>query len=73
MATGGAGDVLSGVVGALLARGLPAWDAARAGAFLHGLAGDLAMELRGGEAVVASDLVDYLPESFERVRRAPLP
>lgn len=73
MATGGAGDVLSGIGGALLSRGLSAWDAARAAAFLHGLAGDLALELRGGEGLVAGDLVDFLPEAFERVRRAPLP
>lgn len=72
MATGGSGDVLSGVIGALLARGLPAWDAARIGAFLHGLAGDLALEGLGGEGLVAGDIVDHLPRALEhslRVRR----
>ena len=42
MATAGSGDVLTGVVGALLARGLPAWDAARLAVWVHGCAGDSA-------------------------------
>ncbi|MFN7987284.1 MAG: NAD(P)H-hydrate dehydratase [Thermoanaerobaculia bacterium] len=60
MATGGSGDVLTGVVGALLARGLPAWEAASAGAYLHGLAGDLARERAGEESLVASDVAGEL-------------
>lgn len=68
MAKGGAGDVLTGIVGALLARGLGAWDAARAGAWLHGSAGDLAREALGEESVVATDLVELLPEVFELLR-----
>ncbi len=67
MASGGSGDVLTGVVGALLARGLTARDAARAGAFLHGLAGDLACERRGEEALVASDVVEALGEAIRVV------
>ena len=67
MASGGSGDVLTGVVGALLARGLPAWDAASAGAFLHGLAGDLACERMGEEALAASDIVEALGEAFRVV------
>ena len=64
MASGGSGDVLTGVVGALLARGLSAWDAASAGAFLHGLAGDLAAERLGEEALAASDLAAALPDAL---------
>jgi NAD(P)H-hydrate epimerase len=60
MASGGSGDVLTGAVGALLARGLTARDAAHAAAFLHGLAGDLARESVGEEALVASDVVEAL-------------
>ncbi len=67
MASGGSGDVLTGVVGAFLARGLTARDAARAGAFLHGLGGDLARERVGEEPLVASDVVDALAEAIRVV------
>lgn len=67
MASGGSGDVLTGVVGALLARGLPAWEAAGAGAFLHGLAGDLARERLGEEALAASDVSGALAEAIQVV------
>jgi NAD(P)H-hydrate epimerase len=57
LATAGTGDVLSGVVGALAAQGLPAFRAAAAGAWLHGRAGDVA----GHSGLVAGDLIDALP------------
>ena len=57
LATAGTGDVLSGIVGALAARGLPAFPAAAAGAWIHGRAADLA----GHEGLVAGDLIDALP------------
>jgi NAD(P)H-hydrate epimerase len=60
LATGGTGDVLTGAVGAFLARGLDSADAAAAGAFIHGLAGRMAAE-RLGEGLVASDVVQHLP------------
>jgi NAD(P)H-hydrate epimerase len=60
MATGGTGDVLAGIVGALLARGCDAWTAATAATYLHGLAGDLAAEQLGQEAMLAGDLADAL-------------
>lgn len=56
MATGGMGDVLTGVIGALLAQGLPAFDAARCGAVLHGAAGDAAA-VQGPRGMLASDLM----------------
>ncbi|MBK6404363.1 MAG: NAD(P)H-hydrate dehydratase [Holophagales bacterium] len=70
MASGGSGDVLTGVVGALLARGLAARDAARAGAFLHGLAGDPAREREGEEALVASDVAEALGDAIGVVRES---
>lgn len=66
MATAGTGDVLAGMVGALLARGLPAWDAATAAVYLHGLAGDEAARRLGHEALLAGDVVDALPAALLR-------
>lgn len=66
MATGGTGDVLAGLCGALLAQGLSAPDAALAGAWVHGLAGDLAKERRGERGLIASDLLDGLGEVWRR-------
>jgi NAD(P)H-hydrate epimerase len=67
MATGGTGDVLAGVVGALLARH-DAWRAATAGVYVHGRAGDLVARRQGEEGLVAGDLVEALPEAIEAVR-----
>jgi ADP-dependent NAD(P)H-hydrate dehydratase / NAD(P)H-hydrate epimerase len=67
MASGGTGDVLSGVLGALLARGLEPADALAAAVYLHGLAGDVAAERVGQESLVASDVIEALPEAFRRV------
>lgn len=57
LATAGTGDVLSGIVGALLARGIPAFEAAAAGAWIHGRAGQLTAPV----GMIASDLIDHLP------------
>jgi NAD(P)H-hydrate epimerase len=67
LATAGSGDVLTGMIAGLLARGTAPGDAASAGAYLHGLAGRLAGRERG-EGVVAGDLVDAIPDAVERVR-----
>jgi hydroxyethylthiazole kinase-like uncharacterized protein yjeF len=67
MATGGTGDVLTGIVAALLAQGLPALDAARLGVYLHGLAGDVAVEEGGLHGRAAEDLVSALPAAFRRL------
>ncbi len=61
MATGGSGDVLSGVIGAYLAQGLSAFDAAKLGAYIHGKAGDIAAEEYGIHGLVAGDIADKLP------------
>jgi len=67
MATGGAGDVLSGVLAALLAGGLAAWEAAAAGAYIHGLAGDLTAAGQGGPAgLIATDIINSLPAAIAR-------
>ena len=69
LATGGSGDVLSGLVAALLAQGLDAFDAAVAGVFIHGEAG-LALEHRVGRAgTLPRDLLEELPRAQERARR----
>jgi hydroxyethylthiazole kinase-like uncharacterized protein yjeF len=61
MASGGMGDVLSGIVGALLARGKDPWTAATAGVYLHGLAGDRAAHQKGMDGLLAGDLIEALP------------
>ncbi len=65
MATGGSGDVLTGVLLALLARGMRSGDAARLGVFVHGAAGDLAACNVGETALIASDIVDALPSCWK--------
>lgn len=69
MATGGAGDVLTGVITGLLAQQYSSEEAAIAGVFLHGLAGDLALADFGTDSLIASDLIDYLPRAFLKVTR----
>lgn len=61
LASGGTGDVLSGVIGGLLAQGVPPGPAARLGVFLHGTAGDIARDRLGDAGVLASDLPDSIP------------
>ena len=65
MATGGTGDVLSGVIGALMAQGLGMTEAARLGVYMHGLAGDIAADEKGQAGLVAGDVVDALPSGFK--------
>lgn len=67
MATGGSGDVLTGVITALICQGLKPWDAARLGVFAHGLAGDLASETQGEVGVTASDIAHYLPAAWRKL------
>lgn len=67
MATAGSGDVLTGIITALVARGYKQADACRIGMYLHGLAGDLAMKEVGKESLIASDLISYLPKAFLRM------
>ena len=62
MATGGSGDVLAGVIASLLGQGVPPLEAAAAGAWLHGAAGDLAAERWGEYGMLPGDMVDMLPQ-----------
>jgi NAD(P)H-hydrate epimerase len=64
MATGGSGDVLTGVIAALIAQKLPAFEAAQLGVFVHGLAGDIARDDHGEIGMIAGDIVDALPDAF---------
>jgi ADP-dependent NAD(P)H-hydrate dehydratase len=64
MATGGTGDVLTGIITALLCQGIGPFDAARLGVHVHGLAGDLAVGDLGQVSMIASDLIRYLPKAF---------
>ena len=64
MATGGMGDVLGGLVAALLARGIDPLDAARAAVYLHGLAGDLLQSEQGDTGLAALDLAERLPAAM---------
>jgi len=67
MATAGSGDVLTGILTALLARGYKQADACMLGMYIHGLAGDLAAREVGQESLVASDIIRYLPQAFRRI------
>ena len=64
MATAGSGDVLTGILTALLARGYAKGPACQLGMYLHGLAGDLAAKEVGKESLVASDIIQFLPKAF---------
>jgi NAD(P)H-hydrate epimerase len=67
MATAGSGDVLTGVITGLLARGYDAVSAARLGVFLHGSAGDLAAAENGEESMIAGDIIRFLASAFLRI------
>ncbi len=67
MATAGSGDVLTGIITGLLARGYKHEDACIVGMYLHGLAGDIAARELGEESVIAGDLIQYLPYAFKRL------
>ena len=68
MATAGSGDVLTGIITGLLARGYKPQDACIVGVYLHGLAGDLAARDLGEESLLASDIIRYLSRAFKRLK-----
>jgi ADP-dependent NAD(P)H-hydrate dehydratase / NAD(P)H-hydrate epimerase len=65
MATGGSGDVLTGIIAAFLGQGLKAFEAAKFGVYLHGLAGDLAAKEKTQISLIASDIIDKIPEAVK--------
>jgi ADP-dependent NAD(P)H-hydrate dehydratase / NAD(P)H-hydrate epimerase len=69
MATAGSGDVLTGIITGLLAQGYPPVDAARLGVYLHGHAGDIALQSGSRESLIASDITQHLGAAFRYVTR----
>lgn len=67
MATAGMGDVLAGIIAGLAAQGVPAYDAAIAGVYLHGLAGDRAVDIVGMHGMVAGDLLPRIPDVMSQL------
>jgi NAD(P)H-hydrate epimerase len=73
MASGGMGDVLTGIVAGLLAQGYPAEEACILGVFLHGYAGDLAAQEKGEAGILARDVIERLPIGLRALRQAGCP
>ena len=69
MATAGSGDVLTGIILALLAQGYVAQHACLLGVYVHGLAGDIAAQELGEISLTASDIVNYLPRAFQALQQ----
>lgn len=67
MATGGSGDVLTGIITSLLAQGYTSGDACKLGVYLHGMAGDLAAAGLSEEAMIAGDIIEYLGSAFRKI------
>ena len=70
MATGGSGDVLTGILTGLLSQGYPSTEAAILGVYAHGLSGDLAAADLGMNSLIAGDLIDFLPHAFKKMYHA---
>jgi NAD(P)H-hydrate epimerase len=68
MATGGSGDVLTGMITSFLGQGYVPREAAVLAVYLHGLAGDIAADFLGHECLMASDIIDYLPQAFMELK-----
>ncbi len=69
MATAGAGDVLTGIIVSLIGQGHDVFDASQLGVYIHGLAGDIAAKKKGELSIIASDIVEYLPDAFIQYKR----
>jgi len=68
MATAGMGDVLSGIIAGMVSGGLNCFDAAKFGVYLHGLAGDLAANDKTQNCLIASDVIEYLPQAIKKCK-----
>ena len=71
MATGGSGDVLTGILTGLLSQGYSPEEAAILGVYLHGLSGDLAVSASSEESILAGDIADYLGKAFALLKSSP--
>jgi NAD(P)H-hydrate epimerase len=67
MASGGVGDVLTGVIAGLLGQGLSPFEASVCGVYLHGMGGDVVASIKGQHGLIASDMVDALPYVIESI------
>jgi NAD(P)H-hydrate epimerase len=65
MATGGIGDILTGMIASFIGQGISTFDAARLGVYLHGMAGDLAAKAIGEVSLTAGDILRYLPKAIK--------
>jgi NAD(P)H-hydrate epimerase len=61
MASAGVGDVLTGIIASLIGQGVETFDSAAAGAYIHGMAGNLAVSIKGEHGLIASDIIDSIP------------
>jgi len=69
MATAGVGDVLTGIIVSLIGQGLDVFDASQLGVYIHGLAGDIAAKKKGELSMIASDIIDCLPDAFIKYKK----
>ncbi|MEZ4951198.1 MAG: NAD(P)H-hydrate dehydratase [Saprospiraceae bacterium] len=68
MATGGSGDVLTGILTGLLAQGYKTEDACKIGVYLHGLSGDIALDDTEQESLLATDLIENIGKAYKSLR-----
>ncbi len=68
MATAGMGDVLSGIIGSLIGKGMKIKEACRVGVLLHSMAGELALEELGEESLIATDIIKYIPSVLKELK-----
>jgi NAD(P)H-hydrate epimerase len=73
MATGGMGDVLTGIITSLLGQGYCGWDACRLGVFIHGYAADLVADEKGEIGICATDVLEMLPYAYNKLLKADCP
>ena len=69
MATAGAGDVLTGIIVSLIGQGFDVFDASQLGVYIHGLAGDITAKEKGELSMIASDIIDCLPDAFIKYKK----
>jgi NAD(P)H-hydrate epimerase len=69
MATGGSGDVLTGILLGLKAQGYSSLETCLLGVYLHGLAGDLAVKKQGYQALIANDIIENLGKAFRKIEK----